>query len=88
MDGNRCYAILLAEYDGQMRDCSSLYAVTGEMKDDAYLAFQQQRCQRKAQGLAQGKDPEAEAVLQLAEQIQQRRNALKGEKTDERKTNL
>ena len=58
------------------------------MKDDAYLAFQQQRCQRKAQGLAQGKDPEAQAVRQLAQQIQQRRRALKGEETNERETDL
>lgn len=87
-DGSRCYAILLAEYDGRKRDCSPLYAAIGEMKDDTYLAFQQQRCQKKAQGLAQGGDPKAEATRQLALEIQQRRKAMKQEEIHERKTDL
>lgn len=87
-EGSRCYAVLLAEYDGVVRTCSPLYAITGEMKDDAYLAFQQQRCRRKAQGLARGGDPKAESARRLAEEIQQRRNAIKSEENHERKANL
>ena len=87
-DGSRCYAVLLAEYDGVVRDCSPLYAAVGEMKDDVYLAMQQQRCRRKAQGLRQGGDPQAQAVQQLAEEIKQRRSAVQSEENHDCKTDL
>lgn len=87
-DGSRCYAVLLAEYDGVVWDCSPLYAAVGEMKDDVYLAMQQQRCQRKAQGLLQGGDPQAQAVQQLAEEIKQRRSAVQSEENHDCKTDL
>lgn len=76
-DGSRHYTVLLAEYDGLVRSCSPLYALTGEMRDDAYLAYQQRRCEKKAEGLARGGDPQAQSQWRLAQEIQALRQALR-----------